>query len=85
MSEAKNITERLNEILAKGKEPVRFIPPDSDDVRWYSGSETFTRGEVAAILWSQIAKIGNDLKTHCGKDLTAEMYEIIDNPRIPEF
>jgi len=82
---AKIITEKLTKELRKTDVSSSFIPPDNGDVRWQTGSETFTREEVASLLWSQIAMISNDLRTCCGKDLTPDMYAVIDNPRIPEF
>lgn len=62
-----------------------FIPPDHGDVCWQIGSETFSRKEVAHLLWTQRAMISNDLKAYCGEDLTAEMFDILKSPRIPEF
>jgi len=82
---AKIITKKLTEALRKTDVTISFIPPDNGDVRWQTGSETFTREEVASLLWTQIAMISNDLKTCCGKELTPDMYAVIDNPRIPEF
>lgn len=83
---AKIIIEKLTKALRKADVSSSFIPPDNGDVRWQVGSETFTREEVASLLWTQIAMITNDLKTYCGKDLTREMYEVVINdPRIPEF
>ena len=81
----KNITSKLTKVLRKTDVSSSFIPPDNGDVRWQTGSETFTREEVASLLWTQIAMISNDLKTCCGKDLTPDMYAVIDDPRIPEF
>jgi hypothetical protein len=77
--------DTLTEILQSVDEDADFTPPDNNDYRWTTGVELFTRQEVANILWSQIAMIGNDLKTNCGKDLTKDMYTILDNPRIPKF
>jgi hypothetical protein len=82
---AKIITEKLTKALRKTDVSSSFIPPDNGDVCWQAGSETFTREEVAFLLWTQIAMISNDLRTCCGKDLTKDMYEVIDDPRIPEF
>ncbi len=82
---AKIITKKLTEALRKTDVTSSFIPPDNGDVRWQAGSETFTREEVASLLWTQIAMISNDLRTCCGKDLTPDMYAVIDDPRIPEF
>lgn len=82
---AKIITKKLTEALRKTDVTSSFIPPDNGDVCWQTGSETFTREEVVYLLWTQIAMISNDLKTYCGKDLTPDMYAVIDDPRIPEF
>lgn len=71
--------------LRKADVTSSFIPPDAGDVCWQNGSETFSRQEVAHLLWTQIAMISNDLKTHCGKDLTECMFDILKHPRIPEF
>jgi hypothetical protein len=84
MSE-KIIIKKLTKALRKTNSNSIFIPPDSDDVCWVEGSETFTRKEVAYLLWNQIAMIGNDLKMYCGKELTEAVYDVIDNPRIPDF
>ena len=81
----KIITKKLTEALRKTDVTSSFIPPDNGDVRWQAGSETFTREEVASLLWTQIAMISNDLRTYCWKDLTPDMYAVIDDPRIPEF
>ena len=62
-----------------------FIPPDSDDICWQVGSETFTRKEVAYLLWTQRAMISNDLKMFCGNDLTPEMFKILEQPRKPDY
>lgn len=62
-----------------------FIPPDNGDVCWTTGAETFTRKEVAYLLYTQRAMIGNDLKYRCGNEMTPEMFQVLDNPRIPEF
>lgn len=62
-----------------------FMPPDNGDILWQVGAETFTRKEVAYILYTQRAMISNDLKAYCGKDLTSEMFIILDNPRTPEL
>lgn len=77
--------QALSQALRKTDVTSSFIPPDNGDARWQAGSETFTREEVASLLWTQIAMISNDLRTCCGKDLTQDMYAVIDNPRIPEF
>ena len=82
---AKIITEKLTKALRKTDVSSSFIPPDAGDVCWQNGSETFSRQEVAHLLWTQIAMISNDLRTCCGKDLTKDMYEVINDPRIPEF
>ena len=62
-----------------------YMPPDNGDICWQVGSETFTRKEVAHLLWTQRAMIGNDLKSYCGNDLTKEMFDILDKPRMPKF
>jgi hypothetical protein len=62
-----------------------YMPPDADDVCWQTGSETFTRDEVAHLLWTQIAMIANDFRTFEGDNLTDGIYDILNNPRIPEF
>jgi len=62
-----------------------FMPPDSDDICWQVGAETFTRKEVAYLLWTQRAMIGNDLKIYCGNEMTKEMFDILDKPRIPDY
>jgi hypothetical protein len=77
--------QALTQALRKTDVTSSFIPPDAGDVCWQTGSETFTREEVAYLLWTQIAMISNDLKTHCGKDLTEDMFEILKFPRIPQF
>ena len=82
---AKIITKKLTEALRKTDVTSSFIPPDNGDARWQAGSETFTREEVASLLWTQIAMISNDLRTCYVKDLTQDMYAVIDDPRIPEF
>ena len=74
------VEEKLSRILKK-----TFMPPDSNDICWVNGNDNFTREEVAFLLWTQIAMIGNDLKHFCGNDLTSEIYEVLDNPRIPRF
>lgn len=62
-----------------------FMPPDSDDICWQVGAESFSRKEVAYLLYTQRAMISNDLRRHCGNDMTNEMFEILDDPRIPVF
>jgi hypothetical protein len=64
---------------------TRFTPPDDGDVCWQTGSETFTREEVALLLWTQRSMIHNDMKRACGKDLTPDMIAILNNPRSPEY
>ena len=50
------------------------------------GAETFTREEVAHLLWTQIAMICKvTFRTFEGDKLTDGIYDILDNPRIPEF
>lgn len=77
--------DALTNVLRKTDANATFIPPDTDDVCWKNGADTFTRTEVAHLLWIQIAMIGNDLKTHCGSDLTADMFDVLEYPRIPKF
>lgn len=67
------------------KEKEKFIPPDSGDICWEIRAETFTRKEVAYLLWTQRAMISNDLKTHCGNEMTKEMFNILNNPRTPVY
>jgi len=62
-----------------------YMPPDNGDICWQIGSETFTRKEVADMLHTQRAMISNDLKTYCGNELTKEMFDILDKPRMPKF
>jgi hypothetical protein len=62
-----------------------FVPPDHGEKCWQEGSNLFTREEVAHLLWTQAAMIGNDLKSQCGDELTNEMFEILENPRVPKF
>jgi len=62
-----------------------YMPPDNGDICWQNGAETFTREEVAHLLWTQIAMIRNDFRTFEGKVLTESIYDILKNPRIPEF
>ena len=78
-------TDVLSQALRNNDVTSSYIAPDADDVCWLNGSETFTRKEVAHLLWTQIAMISNELKKHCGKDLTADMFEILNFPRIPQF
>lgn len=65
--------------------PESYLPPDNGDICWQEGSETFTRKEVADMLHTQRAMISNDLKTHCGDDLTDTMFSLLKNPRTPKF
>jgi hypothetical protein len=62
-----------------------YLPPDHGDECWTIGAETFTRKEVAHLLYTQRAMISNDLKSYCGNDLTPEMFDILKNPRTPEY
>lgn len=66
-------------------EKDKYLPPDQGDICWHTGSETFTRKEVWYLLWTQRAMIENDLKNHCGNDLTEDMYRILKNPRKPKY
>lgn len=63
----------------------KFIPPDNGDICWNIGSETFTRKEVAYLLYTQRSMISNDLKAFCGAHLTPMMFDILKKPRIPKF
>jgi hypothetical protein len=62
-----------------------YLPPDNGDVCWEKGKDTFTRKDVAYLLYTQRAMISNDLKAFCGKDLTPEMFDILNEPRQPEW
>ena len=62
-----------------------YLPPDDGDVYWEKGTKTFTRKEVAYLLYTQRAIISNDLKIFCWKDLTPEMFDRLNEPRQPEF
>lgn len=59
-----------------------FITPDGEN-DWHTGSETFTRKEVANLLWTQIAMISNDMKREF--DLSEQQMDLLGNPRIPNF
>lgn len=63
----------------------KLIPPDNGDVCWPMGAETYTRKEVAYLLYTQRSMISNDLKAQRGSDLTQDMYDILENPRTPKF
>lgn len=78
--ESMSTIEKLSKILGE-----QYIPVDSGDYSWENDSETFTRKEVAHLLWTQIAMISNDLKRNCGNELSETAFEIIKNPRIPKF
>ena len=71
------------EILSK-RISKQYMPPDNADICWQTGNETFTREEVAHLLWTQIAMIRNDFRTFEGDKMTESIYDIL-NPRIPEF
>ena len=75
----KCVTHWLKEI------PTKFSPPDNSDICWYIGSEIFTRKEVADMLHTQRAMIGNDLKTYAGESLTPNILDVLKNPRVPDF
>ena len=62
-----------------------FIPPDHGDMCWQIGAKNFSRKEVAYLLYTQRAMIGNDLKAHCGNEMTDEMFKILSNPRTPNY
>jgi len=72
--------ERLSEILGK-----HYMPPDNGDMCWQNGATTFTREEVAHLIWSQLAAVTNDLKRHFGDETSNEMFDYLDSPRIVEF
>lgn len=74
------IINKLSQTLSE-----KFLPADNGDVCWEKGSESFSRKEVAHLLWTQIAMISNDLKSNCGNCLTPEIVAILGHPRIPEF
>jgi hypothetical protein len=59
------------------------IPDGEND--YPMGAETYTRQQVYKLLYTQRAMISNDLKIYCGDSLTKEMYDILENPRKPEF
>jgi hypothetical protein len=80
-----SIQKKLTEALQYTDKTKMFMPPDNGDKCWTVGSENFTREEVAHLLCTQIAMIGNDLRAYSGKDLTKEMCQVIDNLRIPKF
>lgn len=63
----------------------KFMPPDSDDICWQTGSETFTRKEVYYLLWTQRAMMSNDLKRYAGESLTPNILDVLENPRVPEY
>lgn len=62
-----------------------FIPPDHGDMCWQIGAKNFSRKEVAYLLYTQRAMIGNDLKAFCGNEMTDEMFKILSNPRTPNY
>lgn len=73
-------------ILSSSKQKTDLpLPPDNGDVCWEKGKDTFTRKEVAYLLYTQRAMISNDLKAFCGKDMTNEMFDILNEPRQPEW
>lgn len=59
------------------------IPDGGGD--WSINQETFTRGEVFKILFTQRAMITNDLKTSCWDELPETAKNIILNPRKPKI
>ena len=65
------------------KDSLFNIPDGEED--WTIGSETFTRQEVFKLLYTQRAMITNDLKRYAGKDLTDDIYAVINHPRTPKF
>jgi hypothetical protein len=68
-----------------GNAVEQFTPPDHGEECWPMGAETYTRKEVAYLLYTQRAMISNDLKAHCGHDLTPGMYQILKQPRTPQY
>ncbi len=62
-----------------------FMPPDNGDFEWTIGANSFSRKEVAHLLYTQRAMIANDLKINCGDNLTTEMFAVLDKPRTPTF
>lgn len=80
MKPQKPTITQLSERIGK-----QFMPPDHGDECWRTDAKDFTREEVAYLLWTQIAMISNDLKSFCGNALTPEMFDVLNNPRIPEF
>ena len=71
--------------MSKDKNFIPLIPPDNGDVCWGIDKSSYTRKEVAYLLYTQRAMISNDLKRYCGSELTKEMFEILDNPRTPKY
>jgi len=72
-------------VPVKKVEEEHFMPPDNGDACWRIGANDYTRKEVAYLLYTQRAMIGNDLKSKCGNDMTSDMFDVIKNPRMPEF
>jgi len=77
------ISVLLNEYLEENNQ--HYMPPDNGDSCWQVGSETFSRKEVADMLHTQRAMLTNDLKIHCGNELTEKMFHLLKNPRKPQF
>lgn len=76
--------ENVSPVKGIGETQEYFTPPDGEN-DWTYGAETFTRNEVYKLLWTQRAMITNDLKRYAGKDLTEDIYAVIDHPRQPKF
>ncbi len=72
---------------SKGVEQEKsfFMPPDHGDICWHVGANSFSRKEVEMMLYTQRAMISNDLKQMCGDVITDTMYEVLEQPRIPEY
>ena len=71
--------------MQKNNQDGFFMPPDNGDCKWGNGAESYSREDVACLLWTQIAMLSNDIKTHCRGKLPEEIYDILDDPRIHEF
>lgn len=75
------------------KKEEKYLPPDTDDVCWQTGAETFTRKEVYYLLYTQRAMISNDIKNLRFNTSfpkleflnSRDVYELLKNPRIPEY
>ena len=66
----------------------KFTIPDSGDIHWKEGSETFTRQEVFSLLFTQRSMIYNDIKRCVSKDRKVDvddLFHVVTNPRLPKF